>query len=271
MGAKRLMPVQMTSVPSSTVCEGHEWNITDEDRLAALVADLLLGSHRHVSKILRALESKKTMSSDQQIDDLVELLNDVPDIKLPHTEQYKRYARDGWLFQMISWIAIRKMSPNALTAIPHTQPTAKGFDNLIVEVENGHLVGVIVGEDKATENPRSTVRNLVWPEIKEMEAGHSDSALKSEVTAIVERGGFGEEVDRMLKQVFWEKLRKYRVAVAGPITTHNKVFKEFHMKAPGDVTRRHGEVLNLKKLREWFDEFSQKVIVALENRRGADV
>jgi hypothetical protein len=265
------MPLNVSPVPSATVCEGHEWGITDENRLAALVADLLLGRHRHVSKILRELEVPEVRSSNQQIDDLVELLIDVPDIYLPHTLQDKRYARDGWLFQMISWIAIRKMNPDALTAIPHTQPTAKGFDNLIVEVENGHLVGVIVGEDKATENPRSTVRDLVWPEIKEMEDGHSDSALMGQVTAIVERGGYGDEVDGMLKQVFWGKVRKYRVAVAGPITTHNRVFKGFHIKAPGGVSRRKGEVLNLDELREWFDEFAQKVIVALEAQRQVDV
>lgn len=266
------MPIQVTPTPSSTVCEGYEWNITDEDRLAVLVADLLLGSHRHVSKILRALEATEDVPSDQQIDDLIARLVDVPDIDLPHTSQANRYARDGWLFQMISWIAIRRMNPDALTAVPHTQPTAKGFDNLIVEVENGHLVGVIVGEDKATENPRRTVTDKVWPEIKKMEDGHSDSALRGQVTAIVERGDYGdEEVDSMLKEVFWGKVRKYRVAVAGPIATHNAVFDGFHIQAAGDVSRRKGEVLNLRELREWFDEFAQKVIVALEARRRTGV
>ena len=265
------MPINIISVPSATVCEGHKWEVTDLDELATLVANLFLGNHRHVSKILRTVDSPEAWSSARQIDDLIELLNDVPDINLPHTFQDKRYARDGWLFQMISWIAIRKMNPNALTAIPHTQPTAKGFDNLIVEVNDGHLVGVIVGEDKATENPRPTVRDLVWPEIKEMEDGHRDSALMGQVTAIVERGGYGDEVDSMLKKVFWENVRKYRVAVAGPITTHNRVFKGFHLTAPGDVSRRRGEVLDLGELREWFDDFSEKIVQTLDALRGTDV
>jgi len=265
------MPINVSPEPSATVCEGHKWEITDLDELAALVAGLLLGNHRHVSKILRDVDVPEVWSADQQVDDLIELLNDVPDIRRPATEQTKRYHRDGWLFQMISWIAIRKINPDALTAIPHTQPAAKGFDNLIVEVDNGRLVGVIVGEDKATENPRSTVRNLVWPEIEEMEDGHSDSALMAETTAIVERGGFGDEVDNILKEIFWGKVRKYRVSVAGPITTHNQVFRGFHTKAPGAVTRRRGEVLDLEDLREWFDEFTEEVIEALEDQRGVDV
>jgi len=253
-------------------CLGFHWSIPDEDRLAELVAELLLGHHRHIRKILN-FESSSSPSrvSCIRAEKIKKILQDVPHINLPHTEQDKRYHRDGWLFQMISWIAIRQHDPTVLTAIPHTQPAAKGFDNLVVEVSDGRLVGVIVGEDKATENPRKTITSKIWPDIDDFEKELLDSDLMAEVTAIIEAGGYGDDADAMIKNVFWQQVRRYRVTVAGPYQDHESLFKGFVDRAPGPIERRRGEVLILDDLRVWFDGFSEKVVAALESRRETDV
>ena len=59
--------------------------------------------------------------------------------------------------------------------------------------------------------------------------------------------------------------------MAGPCRDHDSLFKGFNDIAAGEVGRRKGETLVIADLRSWFDDFSEKVVVALEARKEANV
>lgn len=73
----------------------------------------------------------------------------------------KPWHRDGWMFQAISWIAAHNDGGIAIRA-PHLIKAHKGFDGLKLELSDaGEVTAVVVFEDKATENPRATIRDDV--------------------------------------------------------------------------------------------------------------
>ena len=49
------MPLHISVFSDDPQCAGHAWTVTDEDKLARLVARLLVGHYRHVQSILEQL------------------------------------------------------------------------------------------------------------------------------------------------------------------------------------------------------------------------
>ncbi len=261
------MPIKLVECDESPLCYGFRWSISDEEHLAELVARLMLGQYRHVQLVLSGgTVSFTPQITNRAIDGLIGKL------KKPE-EAALQYHRDGWVFQMISWVAAHIANPSAITAIPHSQEAQKGFDNLILELEGetkGGVVSVVICEDKATENCRDTVREQVWPEIEDFETGRRDNQLVGEVTAILERCRRIVDVDKCVTDIFWERIRHYRVS----ITTHRddnigrrRLFKGYDEKAPGEKVRRRAETLQIERMRDWMDAFCEKITDNLEKLR----
>lgn len=244
---------------AGSLCSGYEWSIQDEDALASLVAALILGECAHVERVLLGETSCQIGSASEAVSVAVNKLQDVSSDTL-------RYHRDGWLFQMISWIAVRETDRASLAAVPHPQPAFKGFDSVIVRLnESGTPVSLVIGEDKATQSPRYTVKKKVWPEIRSIEEKQRESEIKSELTAII--SGYScdrSKVAELIKSVFWNSRREYRIAVAGPCEEVSVLYADYDSVAPGDVNVRRGETLRIEAFRDWFDSFSAKVVVHLQ-------
>jgi hypothetical protein len=261
------MSITLTPRNEAPVCYGFSWEITDEQRLSELVARLMLGHYRHVQKILSGnVQSSSPQVTDEMIDELVGKLAE------PESDAH-RYQRDGWVFQMISWIAAMLAEPGSIMAIPHSQESQKGFDNLIIKfvVQSDDVSAVVICEDKATENSRKTIREEVWPEIENFERGHRDHELVNEVTAILERSHSVNDIDKCMADIFWKKVRRYRVAIT---TNHQdnmrhrqKLFKDYDMKARGNTERRRAETIRIDQLRTWMDSFCANIIECLEDLR----
>jgi hypothetical protein len=111
----------------------------------------------------------------QPVDSAIRMLT-VPDGEDP-------WHRDGWVFQCVSWIVAAESRVGPLRP-PQMSHAEKGFDGLQLQLssDSSRLVRVLVFEDKATENPRKTVRDKIWPELKALEAGDKDNALTAELT-----------------------------------------------------------------------------------------
>jgi hypothetical protein len=207
----------------------------------------------------------------------------------------RRVHRDGLVFQAISWVAARQLAPgDALMRAPHVRPADKGIDGVLIErpCAARPVWRLVVSEDKATDYPRDTVRDEVWPEIVAFERGDRDREITSEASALAGALSDPAEVDALLGHVLWSEHRQYRVSVAvgaehEPNAGADQLFKGFETHAPGDdCSRRRGEVLLVGgALRPWMDCFCAQVADALRafdirpdpnprpstSSRGADV
>ena len=158
--------------------------------------------------------------------------------------------------------------------MPHQIPAHKGFDGLQVELtKNGKLLGLIIFEDKATENPRATIKQEVWPAIKLLETGRRQNELMQETTALLQRAQISEP-DELIAMIIWKQLRKFRVSITGGVGHDSnpgigQLFKDYNLVAPGkDTRKRRAEVICFSDLRGWMEKFAKKVRKAIDNESG---
>lgn len=261
------MPLTSQQGPSCTECFGFTWTVNDEAKLAALVAELLAGRYRYVASLLSGETERGAALPAGVLMSLKARLNP----KKPELI----YHRDGWLFQMVSWISAHMTlgSHSALLA-PHTQPADKGIDTFLVEWNptNETVAAVTIGEDKATENPRKTVREKVWPELKEWESGARDNELIAATTMVLEAAAVSDP-ERLVERVFWRGARRYRVAITAPPpddeAARNELFSGYAAQVSGQIGRRRADVYLTPDVRAWLEAFSIKVIATLEKAAGA--
>ncbi|WP_235919304.1 hypothetical protein [Aureimonas psammosilenae] len=257
------MTLQKATAPN--LCEGSEWIVVDQHALAEQVARIAVGQYRHVSKILLGADAPAVRVTQAAKKDAVALLS----LKVDE----KPWHRDGWMFQAVSWIAAHQNSGVAIRA-PHLIRAHKGFDGLKLELgEKGQVIAVVVFEDKATENPRATIREDVWPGIARLEQGERSNELGQEVSALLEtqmRSFPDLDVDAAVEEIAWKEARRYRVAITvdkshAAVEARMALFKDFDSCAPGDTSRRHAETMHVPDLRPWMDAFANLVIVKIFN------
>jgi len=56
------------------------------------------------------------------------------------------YHRDGWVFQVISWIAAHREDDDALIRAPQMSKADKGLDGLMIQFEDGDVARVVICE-----------------------------------------------------------------------------------------------------------------------------
>lgn len=252
------MPINHFPFSIPNVCTGFTWSITNEDELARLVSFVILGYYRHADAIINdRLPNQVTISRAAKTRAIDYLTTVIPD--------QKRYHRDGWIFQIISWIAARKNLADFIGKQPQPKPAFHGLDGLWVRVvpdtdlNNG--VQLIICEDKATENPRATITSEVWPEFLDFESGKRDSELINELTAVLERHN-NEQTDIILENILAREMKNYRVSITSQADNINKLqalFAGYESKVIGDISKRKAETLILEDIRAWMDQFAAKV------------
>jgi hypothetical protein len=174
------MTLTVSPVNHGDLCHGWSWTVTDEDVLAERVARIVLGQYRHVAKILQGAGLPGPIANVEQANAAIE--------QLMLGEHEDPWQRDGWLFQAISWIAAQQAPSGALTRAPHIRKSDKGFDGLQLQLNDDEteITAVIVFEDKATNNPRDTIRDDVFPGIVALESGQRLNELTHEVSAMLD-------------------------------------------------------------------------------------
>lgn len=256
------MTLTLSQIDHGDLCHGWSWVVQDEEKLAQQVARVALGQFRHVSKILAGVESVRPAMTHDHAADAIDLLT-VPDGEDP-------WHRDGWIFQTISWIAAHQQSHGAVTRPPHIIKAHKGFDGLQLQLtEDGKSVAaVIIFEDKATDNPRETIRKDVWPGITALESGKRVNQLTHDVSAALETQKHLDpelDIDAAISNILWKDARRYRVSITVG-ETHNghqgrkRLFKGFDESAPGGVERRRAETIHIPELRQWMQKFADRAI-----------
>jgi hypothetical protein len=135
--------------------------------------------------------------------------------------------------------------------------------------EDGKSVAaVIIFEDKATDNARSTIRKDVWPGIIALESGKRVNQLTHDVSAALEAQKHFDpslDIDAAISNILWKQARRYRVSITvseahTSETARARLFKGFDESAPGDVERRRAETIHIPELRSWMQQFADRAI-----------
>lgn len=245
-------------------CLDEEYTILDKDMIAQWVARLALGQSRHMAKIIEELSSANINVADLTKKSVLERL--VMKEGLTDNQKDKFIEkRDGWLFQYISWIVVYLQNQGKLFKqyFPHTQTAMHGIDGLAVIVENGHIVRIIITEDKCTINARNTISSKVFPELDDYENGIKNTELLEKVGDLLDK--FEVDCNDAHNEIEDKNKWQYRISITRQ-DLHNSqegrksLFKGYDTHVSGSIIRRRGSSTNLGDTRAWMDDFSMKVI-----------
>lgn len=257
------MAIVLTPVHEGELWAGATWAVEDEDLLAALIARVAIGQARVAERIL--------------------LEDDLLPVNYPkggHESARSRlrvnpggdpYHRDGWIFQIISWIAAHRAGRPGVIRAPQILHADKGLDGLLVEFDEDDIARVVISEEKATKNARKTVSGKVWPEFRNFETGKRDAELTDGVSAML---AGHPDADAMVAAILWEEKRAYRVVVTiddehGSAEGRKALYEGYEAAVSGKAERRRAEAFYVADLRPWFDDLAVKVIAVIDAEEAA--
>lgn len=236
--------------------------------LADQIARIALGQSRHVQKILAGANLGAPPTTANAAAGALGLLTVTGE---------DPWHRDGWMFQAMSWIAANQAAPGGTIRSPHMILAHKGFDGLQLELDDntGMVVAAVIFEDKATDNPRDTIRDDVWPEFSKLEAGDRENVLTAEVAALLQTQP-GVDPDIAIQNVIWKEARHYRISITVGDTHANdagrlRLFRDYDTIAKGAAKRRRGETFHTHNLRRWMNDLAQRAIAAVQAKAAAHV
>lgn len=260
------MTLVLRRLDHDDLCHGWEWEVEDIDILAERVARVALGQFRHVAKILEGLTGAAPAGTAQHAADAFK--------KLKVAINGDTWQRDGWLFQIISWIAANQNKQGATLAPPHIFHAHKGFDGMQLELsaDGKSVTAIVIFEDKATENARQTIKQSVWPDIVKLEAGERIAELTHEASALLEKQQHlypNLDVDDAIDRILWQEARRYRVSISiddkhKPADARKKLFKHYDQSAGGMALRRRAETMHFDDLRKWMNDFTDLVTAKIK-------
>lgn len=259
------MPLEFADIASDPAWSGSTWKVVNEDDLAKLIARVALGQSRYAERILRETGFAGPKAKESTLQGAIKLLTAAnPD---------DPYHRDGWMFQVMSWVAAHLQDATSLIREPHMIHAHKGFDGIHVKLNPDTKLAslVVICEEKATENARKTITGKVWPELRGLEKAERDHQLLSELIAIL-RLHPETDVDNAVEQIVWKDARSYRVSITteegeDPAAT----FKGYPEVVAGQMARRRAEALPVKEVRKWMVTIADKAIAYAKELAAANV
>ena len=248
------MPISFTPIHEDGCWHGSTWTVDDEEALAEMIARVALGQSRTVERILEATDAMPADFPKGGFAGAKALLT-VEDGADP-------YHRDGWVFQVIAWIAAHRQDDDALIRAPQMIKADKGLDGLIIEFDDGDVARVVICEEKATDNARQKIQGAVWPEFADFETGARDNELVATVTALLDQSG-DPEPDKTVADILWGDARAFRVAVTvgkahATEKGRKRLFRGYEDVVSGLVDRRRAETLPLDGIRPWIASIAEK-------------
>ncbi|WDQ17040.1 hypothetical protein [Rhodopirellula sp. P2] len=194
--------------------------------------------------------------------------------ELSKTSGKNLYNRDGWVFQFISWIALRRRAgTDVVLDAPHPQSSSKGFDGLAVRFDETSWSTdfVLLTEDKATDSPRGKFTAQIQPELDDIEGGSRNSQLMAQLTSLARQSTSDENnLERLLETAFYEQVFRYRVCIATsqaniPSPTQTQIVDGFSTTIQGDRKRRGSEMLVFDDLRDSLQRIVDQAITHLRS------
>jgi len=267
------MPFNFNDCDCSPLVIDNEFYINDEDILAQHVGKIVLGHFAHVKRIILTLSTTIPITENFDIEIAIKRLSSTG------KEDKDIEKRDGWVFQIISWLAliVENKEKRFYCQQPHDAPAQHGLDGIAVILNNTHTIeNIIVCEDKCTENHRVLIPRI-WEEFSEFERGDHNNKLVSRISALIEQLDEGNVLEANLNSIYSKNIRKYRVGINRNNTyqtqpQRKKLFKGYDSCVSGIAPhRRFASTFYQDDIRDWMEQFSLKVIKYLETQKKADV
>lgn len=260
------MTLVLTAVDHDDLCHGWMWEIENEDELVDLTARVAVGQYRHIGRILEGLGGRPPVTTGEHVSDAIRKL-------APDTDG-STWRRDGWLFQIISWIAAHHNKGTAIVRAPHIRKADHGFDGLHLEMSDDgkSIAAVVICEDKATSHPRGTISAKIWPDFAKLEANERITDLTHDVTSLLETqfGAYSDvDIQSAVEEIIWKDARRYRISItvkdeAQDAETRAALFAGYGEHVGGPVVRRRAETIRIDDLRVWFASFADRVAARIE-------
>jgi hypothetical protein len=250
--------------PADPECLGHQWFIIDEDGLAELSAEVLIGRAEHAARILAGVQRNPGPFAKALKPRLQQQLLLPPDADPAH--------RDGLLFEIICWLVARMTAdPDEIVSDPHLRATTQGSDTLKISFDQNArlLVAATVYEYKCTIHARDRFRDEVLPAFQEYFDGRRDDQLAQNTVALLTRY---ELSNQELVQVYDDLLTGRPIRFEAALTVSPevfpkkkciKLFKDYSSITPL-IDHRFGNTLPLANIRDWFQAFAQRVWAKIE-------
>jgi hypothetical protein len=267
------LPFSFNNCNCSPLVIDNEFHVNNEALLAEYVGRIVLGHFAHIKRIIRTLSTTIPIANDSDIQAAIDRL------KKDGKSSIDIEKRDGWVFQIISWLAL--FSENNGTDFycqqPHDAPAQHGLDGVAI-ILNDNLVieSIIITEDKCTENHRVLIPKI-WEEFRQFERGDHNNKLVSRVSALIENKNDGDVLEANQNNIYVKDIRKYRVGINRNDTyqiakKRKKLFKGYDDCVIGTHPhRRFASTLHKDDIRNWMEQFSQKVIEYLESQKFTNV
>ena len=215
------MGVQLSGFRAQRRSEGtHEdvhWTIEDEDYLADVVALVALGQARHAAALISTLSPIETVITQEQLRNAAISRVEI-EPGTPQQEAARRWQRDGLLFEILSWIALVEthIGKHYLILDPHLTSTTQGLDGLLLELdpETLDVIRAVIVEDKCSEHPRRTFRELVMPAFEEHHANGRAPDLVAAAASLLHHLEGPEAATSRASAILDINLRGYRASIA---------------------------------------------------------
>jgi len=251
----------------------NEFYINDEDKLAEYVGRIVLGHYFHVKKIVNSLSSNPPFADRNDIELAITRL------KKDGKAEYDIEKRDGWIFQMISWLSLfnKNAGRRFYCQQPHDAPAQHGLDGVGLLINDKlEIEAITITEDKCTENHRVVIPKI-WEEFEQFERGEYNNKLVSRISAMIENVDGGRVLEANSNNIYKKSLWQYRVAINRNDTYQEqkkrmKLFKGYDDCVTGSAPhRRFASTLYQDNIRAWMEQFCEKVIKFLETQKPSDV
>jgi len=262
------MPITSTTLDCSPLLTDNEIEILDEQLLAVYIGNIILGDYFHIQQILNSRPTAPPTWPDRIIEHAIGKLNSLA-----------RDKRDGWIFQIISWLTLfqENLGNDYHCQQPHDAAAQHGIDGLAIIFDDQlRIKTIVISEDKCSENPRVVIPE-VWEEFAKYESGENDNKLVSRISAMISHLDSGRIFTANRNDIYRTEIRRYRLSINRNSTYNGmmkrkKLFKGYDEPIPdADCERRTGATLFSDDIRGWMDHMAQLVINYLDSQKTGNV
>jgi hypothetical protein len=262
------MPLNIVDFPAPPVCGGSQWTVADEERLATLVALVMVGRSHMAVRVLQGAQNNPPLAPAALKDRLRRQLFPAAGPLI--------YHRDGLLFEIICWVVAHiTAGPDEVVSEPHLTSTSQGLDTIKMSFDpNSRTVrNAVIYEQKCTDDARTLFLSQVLPTFKKWFSGARDNELLQAAIGLLQRFDLTDaESTRIYDRLLQDRPLAFRAALTvnpNPFSVAQclALFAGYSNIIP-TIQDRYGDTFPLADIRPWFSAFADRVWQKIE---AADV
>lgn len=268
-------PLQCQACDIDASCVGERWVSLNDDELAALIAIVAMGQATQASYVLKELIPAEPAFTFDELRGEAKIKLTVQDPPGKPRTGYPKWQRDGFVFEVISWIAAKiTHGDQALLKNPHISATSQGLDGLMLKLNDGNdaVESSTVFEDKCTNDPRNTFLAKVVPGFLDRHQNLRSAEIIDAAGALLRIAGLADKDAARLSAAVTEiSKRKYRAAFSLPanydtLAARQGLFANYDRIENITADQRIGaSFITPTDMRTWIAALAGKAVMYLDN------